>query len=139
MQGSWGKTNNVFYTTHAWLSLDTGTEEAKQFIKAYTQAYGAAPEDAFAALGYDAANLILDVLQRARQEKSTPRLLAALEDTQGFQGVTGTIGFSKDNHVPQKTVWIIAVGDGQKELADAFIPQVVPDPMITSSQSANKR
>ena len=137
--GSGGKTDNVFYTTHAWLSPDTGTQEAKQFIEAYTQAYGAAPEDAFAALGYDAANLILDVLQRAKQERSTPRLLAAFEDTQEFHGVTGTIGFSKDNHVPKKTVWIIAVSDGQKELADAFIPQVVPDPMIAPSQSAGKQ
>jgi branched-chain amino acid transport system substrate-binding protein len=102
LQGTWGKTTNVFYTTHAWLSADTGTPEAQQFIKAYAQAYGTVPGDAFAALGYDAAKLLLDVLQRAGQERSTPRLFAALEDTRDFHGVTGTIGFSKESHVPQK-------------------------------------
>ena len=129
-----GQTTDVFYTTHAWLSAETGTAEAQQFIEAYSQAYGAAPQDAFAALGYDAAKLILDVLQRAKREKSSPRLLAALEDTHEFHGVTGTIGFSKENHVPRKTVWIIEVHNGEKNLANAFIPRVVPDPTISSSQ-----
>jgi branched-chain amino acid transport system substrate-binding protein len=123
----------VWYTTHAWLSAETGTPQTKQFIEAYEQAYGTPPEDAFAALGYDAANLLLDVLQRA--EKMRPRdITEALGNTQAFQGVTGTISYTAKNHVPRKTVWIIQVSKGQPSLAAAFIPQVIPAPIIETGR-----
>ena len=124
--GNPGPTDNVWFTTHAWLSEQTGTPEAKAFIAAYRDAYGAAPADAFAALGYDAARLILDVLRRARNQAG---IFGALENTEGFQGVTGTISFSAASHVPLKTVWVIAVQNGEESLADAFIPDSIPPPL----------
>lgn len=123
-----GSTNNVWFTTHAWLSEQTGTPEAKEFIAAYRDAYGVAPADAFAALGYDAARLILDVLRRAKQNQRG--ILHALEHTEGFKGVTGTISYSSSSHVPLKTVWVISVQNGEKSLADAFVPDVVPRPFL---------
>jgi branched-chain amino acid transport system substrate-binding protein len=121
-----GTPDGVFFTTHAWLSPDTGTPEAKAFLAAYGDAYGAAPPDAFAALGYDAARLILDALGRARSREG---LFHALEHTNGFPGVTGTISFGPESHVPLKTVWIVAVKNGEKSLADAFVPDSVPPPL----------
>jgi len=127
LEGDPGPTDDVWFTTHAWLSDETGTAEAKAFIAAYRDAYGAAPADAFAALGYDAARLMLDVLRRARGPGD---IFRALEQTQGFQGVTGTISFSPASHVPLKTVWVIAVQNGELSLASAFVPNSVPPPMV---------
>jgi branched-chain amino acid transport system substrate-binding protein len=125
--GDEGPTDDVWFTTHAWLSEETGTPAAREFMAAYRDAYGATPEDAFAALGYDAARLILDVLGRARNQA---RIFNALENTDGFQGVTGTISFSTASHVPSKTVWVIAVQDGEKSLASDFVPDSVPPPIL---------
>jgi branched-chain amino acid transport system substrate-binding protein len=122
-------TDQVWYTTHAWLSSETGTPQAQAFIAAYQQAYKTPPEDAFAALGYDAANLLLDVVRHA--EALRPQNIAeALAATRGFQGVTGTISYTEGDHVPHKTVWIISVTQGQPSLAASFIPDMVPPPII---------
>jgi branched-chain amino acid transport system substrate-binding protein len=129
LQENSGPTTNVWFTTHAWLSEQTGTPEVKEFIAAYRDAYGAPPADAFAALGYDAARLMLDVLQRAQSRR---QIFYALEDTAGFKGVTGTISFSPQSHVPLKTVWIIAVQNGEKSLASAFVPTAVPPPILNN-------
>jgi len=125
--GGAGPTDDVWFTTHAWLSEETGTPAAREFIAAYRDAYGAAPEDAFAALGFDAARLMLDALDRARNQS---RIFDALEHTEGFQGVTGTISFSPASHVPLKTVWVIAVQNGEKSLASDFVPDSVPPPIL---------
>lgn len=122
-------TDKVWYTTHAWLSPETGTPLAKKFIADYEEAYGSPPEDAFAALGYDAANLLLDVLERADTVQAR-KIFEALEATENFTGVTGTISFRKESHVPLKTVWTIHVSDGELSLAAAFIPESVPPPII---------
>ena len=127
LEGNPGPTSNVWFTTHAWLSEQTGTPEAKEFITAYRDAYGAAPPNAFAALGYDAARLLLDVLRRAQSQRG---IFYALEHTEGFKGVTGTISFSPQSHVPLKTVWVIAVQNGEKSLASAFVPALVPPPIL---------
>jgi branched-chain amino acid transport system substrate-binding protein len=127
LEGNPGPTSNVWFTTHAWLSEKTGTPEAKEFIAAYRDAYGTAPDNAFAALGYDAARLLLDVLHRAQRQRG---IFHALEHTEGFKGVTGTISFSPQSHVPLKTVWVIAVQNGEKSLASAFVPTSVPPPIL---------
>jgi len=127
LEGNPGPTSNVWFTTHAWLSEQTGTLEAKEFIASYRDAYGTAPDNAFAALGYDAARLLLDVLRRAQSPRG---IFFALEHTEGFKGITGTISFSPQSHVPLKTVWIIAVQNGEKSLASAFVPASVPPPIL---------
>jgi len=127
LEGGSGPTDDVWFTTHAWLSEQTGTPEAKEFIAAYRDAYGTAPADAFAALGYDVARLMLDVLRRARNEVG---IFHSLESTEGFRGVTGTISFGPESHVPLKTVWVIAVQNGEKGLAEAFIPDSIPPPIL---------
>jgi branched-chain amino acid transport system substrate-binding protein len=121
-------TDDVWLTTHAWLSEQTGTPEAKAFIDAYRGAYGVPPPDAFAALGYDAARLMVDALGRARNA-GRKAVLRALEATAGFEGVTGTISFSSESHVPLKTVWILEVQDGERSLASQLIPESVPPPI----------
>jgi branched-chain amino acid transport system substrate-binding protein len=129
LSGGTEPTDGVWYTTHAWVSAETGTPRAQEFISAYQEAYGNPPENAFAALGYDAANLLLDVL--GRTEKSRSREISeAFEETEGFEGVTGTISYSEEAHVPLKTVWTIRVTEGELSLAENRIPELVPPPII---------
>jgi len=70
---------------------------------------------------------MLDVLRRAHSRRG---IFYALEHTEGFKGVTGTISYSSESHVPLKTVWIIAVQNGEKRLASAFVPDSIPPPIL---------
>jgi branched-chain amino acid transport system substrate-binding protein len=129
LSNSHGPTDDVWFTTHAWLSAETGTARAKAFVHAYENAYGHPPGDAFAALGYDSALLLLDAVGRA-QGTSPAEVHAALEGTRDFEGVTGTISYGPHRHVPSKTVWIIHVEDGQQSLEAALVPKSVPPPVV---------
>jgi hypothetical protein len=40
---------------------------------------------------------------------------------------------------PKKTVWIIAIDDGQKDLAISFVPQIVPEPLIAPSRYSKRQ
>jgi branched-chain amino acid transport system substrate-binding protein len=73
-------TTDVWFTTHAWLSTENGTPCAKAFVQEYENAYGHPPRDAFAALGYDSANLLLDAIGRA-EGASPDQITAALAAT----------------------------------------------------------
>lgn len=123
-----GPTSDVWFTTHAWLSAETGTQRARKFVRAYEEAYGEPPTDAFAALGYDAARLLIDAVGRA-QDASPEQIAAALEATRDFEGVTGRISFTEHRHVPSKTVWVVEVADGERSLAGSLIPERTPPPL----------
>jgi branched-chain amino acid transport system substrate-binding protein len=117
--------NNVFFTTHALMDDEIGTEAIQEFIAAYDEAYGHPPENAFAALGYDAMLLLADAIERAGSTDAAD-IQAALLETEDFPGITGAITFSEGSHIPQKGVTIIEVVDGQFTLAEEVVPEVVP-------------
>lgn len=132
-----GRNSDVWFTTHAWLSEKTGTEAAKKFVANYKSAYGQLPSNAFAALGYDAGNLLFEAMRRAK-DKTPAALKTALEETKDFAGVTGTISFAPDQHVPLKTVWIIKVEDGKQSLAKSFVPGKVPPPLAADDAATEQ-
>ncbi len=57
--------NEVYFSTHALMDPTIGTDGIKKFIAAYTAEYQHAPENAFAALGYDTVYLLADAIKRA--------------------------------------------------------------------------
>jgi branched-chain amino acid transport system substrate-binding protein len=118
---------NVFFSTHALMNPDIGTPEIQKFIAAYTAEYGHAPENAFAGLGYDSVYLLADAITRAGGMDSEA-LKTAIETTTGFPGITGSITYTPDAHIPQKGVTIIAVKDGQFTLGAELVPTSVPAP-----------
>jgi branched-chain amino acid transport system substrate-binding protein len=63
--------------------------EVKAFLAKYKAAYNDDP-DSMAALGYDAANLLFDALDRANSTDGKT-LAAAINSTKDFKAVTGTI------------------------------------------------
>ncbi len=119
--------NDVYFTTHALMDAQGGTEGIKAFMAAYEAEYGHAPENAFAALGYDSIKLLADAITRAGGMDGAA-LKSAIETTSGFPGVTGAITFTPEEHVPQKGVTIIAVKDGAFTLGAEVVPDAVPAP-----------
>ncbi len=110
---------NTYFTTH--VSLSNSAENVTKFVEAYTAKYGNAPENAFAALGYDTMLLIADAITRAGATDGAA-IQAALAATDGFNGVTGTIAYTDGSRVPNKSVTVIKVEGG----AFTFAKEVTP-------------
>ena len=119
--------DNVYFTTHALMDATGGTDGIKKFITDYNAEYGHDPENAFAALGYDTVYLMVDAIKRAGSTDSAA-VKAAIEATKDFKGITGSITFSADSHVPQKGVTVIAVKGGKFTLGAEVVPEKVPAP-----------
>jgi branched-chain amino acid transport system substrate-binding protein len=118
---------NVYFTTHSLMDPTLGTEAVKKFIAAYQAEYKNPPENAFAGLGYDTVKLLADAIKRAGS--TDPKAIRdALQATNGFQGITGTITYQPGSRIPQKGVTVILVKDGKFTLAQEVVPQVVPAP-----------
>ena len=99
----------------------------RQFVADYQGRYGTAPENAFAGLGYDTVELLADAIRRAGA--SDPAAIgAALASTSDLAGVTGTISYVGGSRIPQKTVTVVRLNDGQRELAAEIVPTHVPSP-----------
>lgn len=107
--------NNTFFCNH--FSASSTDPKVQAFVKAFKAKYGVEP-DGFAALGYDAAGLMIDAIKRAGAP-DTAKITQALAATSGYQGVAGTITMDK-NHNPVKTAVIIELKDG-KEVVKAEI------------------
>jgi branched-chain amino acid transport system substrate-binding protein len=119
--------DNVFFTTHALMDEERGTEAIKRFIASYNREYGHDPENAFAALGYDAVYLLADAIKRAGSTDPAA-IQKAIGETRDFVGITGSISYTNGEHVPRKDVTIVAVRDGKLTLAAEVMPEKVPAP-----------
>ena len=118
--------NDVYYSTHAYMAED-GTPPIVKFFTDYKAAYGTAPENAFAALGYDTVGLIADAIGRAGAAEPG-KIRDALASTQGYKGITGSISFQPGSRVPQKTVSLIGVKDEKLYLAGEVTPTWIAAP-----------
>lgn len=117
--------NNVYFTTHALMDSEIGTDGIKAFMKAYNDEYGHAPENAFAALGYDAVKLLADAIERAGSTDAEA-IKTALAETKDYPGITGSITFGEGVQIPQKGVTLIEIVDGKFTLAAEVVPESVP-------------
>jgi branched-chain amino acid transport system substrate-binding protein len=119
--------DNVYFTTHALMDAQGGTEPIKKFIAAYNKEYGHDPENAFAALGYDTMYLIADAIKRAGSTDAAA-ILKAIQDTKDFPGITGKISYPNGTHVPQKGVTVIDIQGQKFTLGAEMVPEKVPAP-----------
>lgn len=119
--------DNTYFTTHAFLDPRQATPLGRQFIADYGAEYGAPPETAFAALGYDAVLLVASAIERAGSAEPAA-IRDALEATAGFPGVTGVISFEPGVHLPRKEVWVVKVDGEMLTLASVLEPRNVPAP-----------
>lgn len=99
--------NNTFFTNH--YSVEDPDPAIQKFVEAYKAKYNKLP-DSFAALGYDAARLLADAIERAG-EADPIKIKEALEATKDFPGITGSMSID-ENHNPVKNIVVIEYKDG---------------------------
>jgi branched-chain amino acid transport system substrate-binding protein len=117
----------IYFTAHAYLGADSAAPKLIAFRESYGRAFPESAPDAFAALGYDAARLAMAAIARAGN--ADPReVLRALGEIQGFEGVTGTIGYPAGSRIPLKTVTVLAIEAGKRRLVRQLLPSHVPPP-----------
>jgi branched-chain amino acid transport system substrate-binding protein len=112
-----GALDGSFFSNH--YTAENPAPVVQEFVKKFQQANGN-PPDAFAALGYDAARMILDAMNRAPEITPTA-IRDALEQTKGLQGVTGTLALD-ENHNPVKSAVILGI----EKNAPKFVATVEP-------------
>lgn len=112
--------NDVYFSTHA--SLDNPSEKVKKFVANYNTTYNKAPENAFAALGYDTMYLIADAIKRANST-DLAAIKNAISSTKNLEGVTGQVTYKEGERVPTKSVTILTVKDGKFQFVKEVIPQ----------------
>ena len=119
--------DRVYFTTHAYLGADNPDPRVQAFGKLFAQAYPALQPDAFSALGYDAARLLMAAIKSAggTDPQAVRKALAATHD---FPGVTGTISYRNGSRIPVKSVTVMSVMHGRPAFVATVLPQQIPPP-----------
>jgi branched-chain amino acid transport system substrate-binding protein len=108
----------AYFSNH--FSTEDTSPLVQDFVKKYKAKYNAVP-DAFAALGYDATKLLADAIKRAGSTDSE-KIRAAVQDTEGFPGVSGKITIGKDRNAVKSAV-ILTIKDGTLKFAETIEPK----------------
>lgn len=101
--------NNTYFTN--FYSVDDTNPEAQAFAEAYRKEYGQAP-DSMAAMGYDAAHLLVDAIKRANSTEAA-KIREALAATGNFKSVSGDMKLN-ETHDAVRGVVIIEMKDGRQ-------------------------
>lgn len=109
--------NNTYYSDHV-AADDPGL---KDFAAAYKAKYNQ-DADSFAALGYDAAKLLIAGIEKAGSTDSE-KIRVALETMTGFKGVSGEINVDPATHNPKKSASILKFEGGKKLFSSRVDPK----------------
>jgi len=110
--------NKCYFSNH--YSQEDTRPEVQEFVQKYEAEFGAKP-DGLAALGYDAARLLFDAMDRATAGESKD-IAAAIAATKDFKGVTGTITIDSDRNAKKDAV-ILEVVDGVPKYVASITPE----------------
>ncbi|MCB0110453.1 MAG: ABC transporter substrate-binding protein, partial [Caldilineaceae bacterium] len=125
---AYAELDNVYFTTHVYLGADNPNPTVQAFRATYFAQHPDGEPDAFTALGYDAAKLLLTAIANA--ESTEPEAVrAALAAITDFDGVTGRIAYVPGNPTPNKSVTILAVAEGAYRYVTDVVPAGVPAPI----------
>lgn len=109
--------NNTYFTN--FYSVQDINPASQAFVEAYKKEYGQLP-DSMAAMGYDAAYLLVDAIKRADSVDST-KIREALAATKDFSSVSGTMDLSS-THDAVRGVVIIEMKDGKQVYKETVKP-----------------
>jgi branched-chain amino acid transport system substrate-binding protein len=99
-----------FFSDH--FAQDDTDPKVKEFVTKFQAAYKKAP-NAMSALGYDAILVIADAVKRAGKTDGKS-LMAAINSTKGFVGVTGAITLDKNRNATKPLVILETLKDRPK-------------------------
>jgi branched-chain amino acid transport system substrate-binding protein len=100
-------------------SAEDPSPVVQEFGKVYREKFGG-PPDNFAALGYDAARVVLDAIKRANSTNSTT-VRDAIAQTRDFTGVSGTITIDAQRNASKPAV-ILAIKDQHVQYFEKINP-----------------
>jgi branched-chain amino acid transport system substrate-binding protein len=103
--------NGNFFSNH--YAPEEDRPEVKHFVEAYKKEYGKTA-DGLAALGYDAALVLFDAMERA-PSLGGKDLRDAIAATKNFTGVTGTFSID-ENRNAMKSAVIVEYKDGKQTM-----------------------
>ncbi len=109
--------SNAYFSNH--YSAEDKSPIVQGFIEKYKKDYGSVP-DGLAALGYDAAKILAQSLERAKSS-SAADLRDAIAATKDFAGVTGRITIDTDRNTV-KSAAIIRVEKGDYQYVTTLNP-----------------
>lgn len=98
-----------YFTSH--YSPDDPRPEVKTWVESYKAKYNTVP-DAFATLGYDATNMLLNAIKTAGSDDPA-KIKDALQSTKDFAAVTGKLSFDENGN-PIKPAVILQIKDGKQ-------------------------
>src|SRR5688500_981248 len=110
--------NGCYYSTH--FSPENKEPNVATFVQKFKARWSNETPDAFAALGYDAAYVLVDAIKRAGTTEG-PKLRDALAATKNFVGATGVTTIDQDRNAT-KGATIIAIKDGKLQFHKTVAP-----------------
>ncbi|NBX76200.1 MAG: ABC transporter substrate-binding protein [Proteobacteria bacterium] len=90
----------AYFSNH--FSADDKNEVVQGFVSRFEEQYGHRP-NGLAALGYDAASIVIDAIQRS-SDLSHKNIREAVASTRNFQGVTGVISINSERNAIKPAV-----------------------------------
>jgi branched-chain amino acid transport system substrate-binding protein len=127
LKNSGNYADNIYFTTHAWMSKNGSHNGMNEFFTSYHEKFGTDPENSFAALGYDAVMLFADAAKRSKRIKPS-FILSAIENTSDLKGLTGKVKYIDGSHIPMKEVMIEGIKNGKYYLEAVIAPEKIPNP-----------
>jgi branched-chain amino acid transport system substrate-binding protein len=109
--------NNTYFTN--FYSIEDKNPTSNAFVEAYKKEYGETP-DSMAAMGYDAAYLLIDGIARANSTDAN-KIREALAATQTFKSVSGDMKLNA-THDAVRGVVIIEMKDGKQVYKETIKP-----------------
>ena len=109
--------NNTFFSNH--YSSQDSDPNVKKFIDAYKAEYKEEPSS-MAALGYDAAMIVVDAIKRANSTDAA-KVKEAMEQTKNLQVSTGIVTMDS-NHNPIKSAVVIEMKEGKQTFKEKINP-----------------
>jgi len=110
--------NGVVFTT---AGFETPGSPLEAFNKKYKEKYAEDPGSVFPAAGYDLAKVIEAAVKGAGATDPS-KVRDALANLVNVQGATGTITYKGTNGMPVKSIALMKVTDGKKELISIEVP-----------------
>ncbi len=119
-----------YFSNH--YSFEETRPAVQQFVAAYKATYGSVP-DGLAALGYDAALVLFDGMERASSLDGSD-LAEAIASTKNFPAVTGAITLDK-NRNPVKSAVVLKVENGKPTYKATIQPSAEPLPEVPDAMA----
>ena len=119
--------NDVYFVTHTFMTAEAHPDMTK-FLDFYQKEYGAAPDTAFVATGWDSVMMLADAVKAAGSTDGAA-VAKALEEGK-YKLLTGDLdyGTADEGHVPNKAAVIVELKAGKPTFLGWRTPERLPAP-----------